>query len=260
MPGRQEPHPARVYDYWLGGKDNFTVDRELGDALKAKGYPAVYGARANRAYLGRVVRFLIKDAAIRQFLDIGPGLPSPGNTREIVEELAPHARVAYVDHDPIVLAHARARLNLADGSVGYIQADARDTGTILAEAQRTLDLSQPVAVLTIGVLHYLPDIDAARRVVSGLLAGLPSGSYLAHSDLASDSGNNKVAHGIERVNRSYDEQLYPRPSDELASLHDGLELVEPGFVNIAAWRPDHGPGSPTGFIVPVFGGVSRKRG
>jgi SAM-dependent methyltransferase len=260
MPGRPEPHPARVYDYWLGGKDNFTVDRELGDALKARGYPAVYGARANRAYLGRVVRFLIKDAGISQFLDIGPGLPSPGNTREILDELAPHARVAYVDRDPIVLAHARARLNLAAGLVDYIEADVRDTGTILAGARRTLDLSQPVAVLMIAVLHYLPDIDAARDAVSGLLAGLPSGSYLAHSDLASDSGNNKVSDGIERVNRSYDEQLYPRPSAELASLHDGLELVEPGFVNITAWRPDDGAGLPPGVIVPVFGGVSRKRG
>jgi hypothetical protein len=175
-----------------------------------------------------------------------------------VEGLVPQARVAYVDHDPIVLAHARAELNLGAGLVDYIQADARDTGTILTEAQRTLDLSQPVAVLVIAVLHYLPDIDAARRVVSGLLAGLPSGSYLAHSDLASDSGNNKVADGVQRVNGSYDERLYPRPSAELASLHEGQELVKPGFVNITAWRPDNGPGPPPGIIVPVFGGVSRK--
>jgi hypothetical protein len=250
------PHIARVYDYWLGGKDNFAADRKVGDETMAA-WPAIpEGVRGVRAYLGRVVRYLAGEAGIRQFLDIGTGIPAANNTHEVAQSVAPDARVVYVDNDPIVLAHARALLVGITAPTAYIDADARDIGRILAEAAQILDFSQPVAVMFISLLHLVPDADDPAAIVAAAMDAVPSGSYLALSHMASDIMPERTADIRKRLNRAMPEQHTFRSRDQVSALFTGLTLVEPGVVRLPEWRPD----SPEDISnpVPQWGGVARK--
>ena len=249
------PHIARVYDYWLGGKDNFAVDRELAERFIRADPMAVAGVRSNRAFLGRAVHYLATEAGIRQFLDIGTGIPSANNTHEVAQRAAPSARVVYVDNDPLVLVHARALLTShPDGATDYLEADLRDTAAILAEAQRTLDFTKPVAVLLVGVLHCIPDADDPAGIVRTLVAAVPPGSYLAISHPASDIHAEAMAQGAAMMNRAMAGTITFRAREQVARFFDGLELVEPGLVPTTQWRPV--PGADT-TPLPGWVGVAR---
>ncbi|HEY9242151.1 MAG TPA: SAM-dependent methyltransferase [Streptosporangiaceae bacterium] len=231
-------HIARVYDYWLGGKDNFAADREAGDeALQA--YPdLVSSVRANRAFLARGVRYLA-EAGIRQFLDIGTGIPSANNTHEVAQRVAPGSRVVYVDNDPIVLAHARALLvGSPEGATDYLDADLRDTEKILEHAAGVLDFSRPVAVMLVAVLHLIGPDDDPYGIVRQLMAAVPPGSYLLLSHVASDIEPEKMAEMGKRLNRLLAQRGWYRSQPEVAGLFAGLELVAPGIVPVQHWRPD----------------------
>jgi S-adenosyl methyltransferase len=251
-------HPARVYDYWLGGKDNFEADRMAGEATIAA-YPAIRAsARANRAFLARSARYLAAEAGIRQFLDIGTGLPTANNTHEVAQSIAPQSRIVYVDNDPLVLSHARALLTSSpEGVTAYLDADLRDTDTILAQAANTLDFSQPVAIMLLAILHYIPDLAEAQRIVARLISAVPSGSYLTISHAASDISPEAMAEMIRRMNQHLAEGNHVgRPREVVAQFFDGLELLEPGVVKVTEWRPEskteaEGPTS-------LWGGVARK--
>ena len=250
-------HIARVYDYWLGGKDNYAADRVAGDAA-LEAYPdLVSSVRANRAYLSRVVRYLAGKAGIRQFLDIGTGIPTANNTHEVAQRLAPESRVVYVDNDPIVLAHARALLSSNKaGATDYIDADLRDTGPILRQARRTLDFSAPVAVMLIAVLHLIGDDEGPYEIVARLMREVPSGSYLALSHVASDIEPEKMAEMRERLNRMVAQKGTYRTRDEVMGFFDGLTLVEPGMVRIQRWRPRSE--TQANSAAAMWGGVGRK--
>ena len=231
------PHSARIWNYWLGGKDNFAADREAGDEFLAI-YPAQRDkARAVRHFLARAVRYLVVEAGVRQFLDVGTGLPTADNTHEVAQRLAPESRIVYVDNDPLVLAHARILLTSSpEGVTSYIDADLHDPANILAEAAQTLDLQEPVALLLIGVLGHVADHDEACRIVTGLLDGLPAGSFLVQCD-GTDSDADYVA-ALEQYRDSGGEPYNVRRAEEIERFYDGLELVEPGVVQITRWRPD----------------------
>jgi hypothetical protein len=231
-------HIARVYDYWLGGKDNYAADRAAGEAA-LQAYPdLVSSVRANRAFLARVVRYLAAEAGIRQFLDIGTGIPTANNTHEVAQSVAPESRVVYVDNDPIVLSHARALLTSNPvGSTDYIDADLRDTDRILAEAARTLDFSRPVAVMLIAILHLIGDEDDPAAIVARVLDAVPPGSYLAISHVASDIEPEKMAEMRERLNRMVSQKGTYRTHAEVARFFDGLEMIPPGVTRIQEWRP-----------------------
>jgi S-adenosyl methyltransferase len=251
-------HVARVYDYWLGGKDNYAADREAGNqAIEA--YPdIVVSVRANRAFLARVVRYLARDQGIRQFLDIGTGIPTANNTHEVAQSAAPDCRVVYVDNDPIVLAHARALLtSRPEGATDYIDADLRDTQKILAQAARTLDFSQPVAVMLIAIMHAIRDDEDPYAIVTTLLDAVPPGSYLALSHVASDIIPAQAADMIKRLNRLMYEKTTPRRQADVGRFFDGLDVVEPGVVRVQEWRPD--TESEAGSTSNMWGGVGRKR-
>jgi hypothetical protein len=246
-------HIARVYDYWLGGKDNYAADRAAGDeAMQA--YPnLVFSVRANRAFLARTVRYLAGEAGIRQFLDIGTGIPTANNTHQVAQSVAPGCRVVYVDNDPVVLSHARA---LMGGASDYIDADLRGTQTILAEAARTLDFSRPVAVMLIAILHMIGDEDDPRGIVANLMGAVPPGSYLALSHVASDIESQKTAEVGRRLNRLLSQKTTFRSQAEVVRLFEGLEMVEPGVVPIPQWRPDTEIDAKT--PANMWGGVGRK--
>ena len=231
-------HPARVYDYWLGGKDNFAADREAGEqALKA--YPQLAEAvRSNRAFLARAVGFLTGPAGVRQFLDIGTGIPSADNTHEVAQREAPDSRIVYVDNDPIVLLHAQTLLrSTAAGACDYIQADLRDPARILSEAGRTLDFGRPVALMLLAILQFIPDDADPWGLVAQLMAPLPPGSYLVVSHPTDDFNPNRQGESIQRYNERVTEQATLRGHDETVRFFAGLELVEPGVVAVAKWRP-----------------------
>ena len=231
-------HPARVYDYWLGGKDNFAADREAGEqALKA--YPQLAEAvRSNRAFLVRAVGFLTGPAGVRQFLDIGTGIPSAENTHEVAQREAPDSRIVYVDNDPIVLLHAQTLLrSTAAGACDYIQADLRDPARILSEAGRTLDFGQPVALMLLAILQFIPDDADPWGLVAQLMAPLPPGSYLVVSHPTDDFNPNRQGESIQRYNERVAEQATLRGHEETVRFFAGLELVEPGVVAVAKWRP-----------------------
>ena len=232
-------HQARMYDYWLGGKDNFEADRKAGDAVN-KAFPDTpYGARANRAFLGRMVRYLAGEAGIRQFLDIGTGIPSAGNTHEVAQAVAPESRVVYVDNDPVVLSYAHALLTSGPrGTTDYIDADLRDTATILEIAARTLDFSQPVAVTLLLILHVISDNEDPYGIVATLMDAVPSGSYLAISHMASDIEPEKSAAARDAANQLSYQQYTSRNRAELMRFFDGLDVIEPGLVQLQQWRPD----------------------
>jgi SAM-dependent methyltransferase len=231
-------HIARVYDYWLGGKDNFAPDREAGDeALQA--YPdLVSSVRANRAFLARGVHYLA-ETGIRQFLDIGTGIPSANNTHEVAQRVAPGSRVVYVDNDPIVLAHARALL-VGDpaGATDFLDADLRDPGNILEHAAGVLDFAQPVAVMLVAVLHLIGPDDDPYGIVQQLMAAVPPGSCLLLSHVASDIEPEKMAEVGKRLNRLLAQPGWYRGQPEVAGFFAGLELVPPGIVPVQQWRPD----------------------
>jgi SAM-dependent methyltransferase len=250
-------HIARIYDYWLGGKNHFAADREAGDEA-VHAYPDMHmSVRQNRAFLQRAVRYLA-GAGIRQFLDIGTGLPSADNTHEIAQAVAPESRVVYVDNDPIVLAHARALLTSSpEGVTGYLDADARETGTIITEAGKLLDFGQPVAVMLIAVLHLIPEEDDPYQLVADLLAAVPSGSYLVVSHVASDlqrqsPGINAAA---ARLSQVMFQRVTARSQDQVLKLFNGLEILEPGIVPVQDWRPD---GPQAGIRSAMRGGIGRK--
>ncbi len=230
-------HAARVYDYWLGGKDNFAADREAAEkALEV--YPdIVWAARANRAFLARAVRYLVETAGIRQFLDVGTGIPTANNTHEVAQAAAPECRVVYVDHDPVVLLHARALLTSSrEGVTNYIDADLRDTDTVVAEAARTLDFTRPVALTLLSTLHLLSDDDDPFGAVRRLVDALAPGSCLAISHGASDLDRG-VIRMTDSINPLMAEKVAVRSREEVARFFEGLDLVEPGLVRLPLWRP-----------------------
>jgi O-methyltransferase involved in polyketide biosynthesis len=247
------PQTARVWNYWLGGKDNYAVDRDLGDQI-AKEYPIIVDiARADRAVLNRVVRHLAGEAGVRQFLDIGTGLPTTNNTHEVAQEVAPESRIVYVDYDPLVLVHARALLTSGpDGATDYIDADLRDTETILREAGRTLDFTKPVALMLSGILAHLPTADEARTIVRRIMNALAPGSYLVVVD---GTNTNPELNEVMKIwNATANPPYAMRSPEEIASYFDDLELVEPGLVDVTRWRPDPGGTRPLHNLV----GVGRK--
>ena len=231
-------HPARVYDYWLGGKDNFAADREAAE-LALQAYPQLAEAvQSNRAFLARAVRYLTLQG-IRQFLDIGTGIPAANNTHQVAQREAADSRIVYVDNDPIVLLHARALLkSTPQGACDYIQADLRNPEEILAAAPRTLDFGQPVALMLLAILQFISDDEDPYALVSRLLAALPPGSYLVVSHPTDDFNPNRQGESIQRYNERVADQATLRGHDETARFFNGLELVEPGVVPVAKWRPD----------------------
>ncbi|MGW1057354.1 SAM-dependent methyltransferase [Micromonospora rubida] len=258
------PHPARRYNYWLGGKDNFAVDRQSGDRIAAA-YPAIRTlARENRAFLQRAVRYLAAEAGVRQFLDIGTGIPTADNTHEVAQAVAPESRVLYADNDPMVLAHARALLTSSRaGATAYLDADLRDPERILAadELRRTLDLSRPVALLLVAVVHFLTDADRPYEAVGRLVEALPSGSYLALSHVTIDLMPAEVVArmNVELAARTVQREAVPRSRAEFARFFDGLELVEPGVVPVTQWRAEVPESErPPLAEASIYGGVARK--
>ena len=251
-------HPARVYNYWLGGKDNYPADREAAEAAIAANPRIVTDVRANRAFLTRVVRYLAADCGIRQFLDIGTGLPTASNTHEVAQAAAADARVVYVDNDPIVLSHARALLaSTPEGATAYLDADLRDTSVILQEAAQTLDFEQPVALMLLIILHLIPDADDPYGIVAALVQALPTGSYLVLAHPASDIRTAKMAEMTRRVNeRMSGPKATMRDRAAIIRFFDGLDLLEPGVVQPQQWRPDPGALSPP--QVTAWCGVARK--
>jgi hypothetical protein len=252
-------HQARMYDYMLGGKDNYAADRAATEAA-VKIWPDIaFAARANRAFLGRLVRYLAADAGIRQFLDIGTGIPTAGNTHQIAQAIAPESRVVYVDYDPVVLAHARALLTSSEaGATEYIDADLRDTGAILAQAGQLLDFTKPVAVTLISILHAIPDSDDPYAIVARVMDTVPSGSYLAISHAGSDLLDREMLQGLEDALRGrMQQQITWRSREQVLRLFAGTDLVEPGLVRAEEWRPESGPGD--GRKSAYWAAVGRKR-
>jgi len=232
-------HVARVYNYWLGGTDNFAADRAAAEQAMAAFPDIVLSARANRAFLRRAVTYLAGEAGIRQFLDIGTGIPSASNTHQVAQSLAADSRIVYVDNDPVVLTHARALLTITpDGATDYIDADLRQSGQILAKAARTLDFSKPVAVMLMAILQHLSEADDPYHVVETLMAAVPPGSYLVLSHPASDIRAAEMAAMAAQLNKMMAEKVSFRAEADVARFFTGLELVEPGMTNVPDWRPE----------------------
>ena len=251
-------HSARVWNYWLGGKDHYKIDRELAEELAGTFPGIVEIAREVRDFLARAVRYLVVEAGVSQFLDIGTGLPTANNTHEIAQGLAPRAKIVYVDNDPLVLVHAKALLtSCPEGATAYIEADLRDPDTILHEAAKTLDFTQPIGLMMLGVLGHIPDSDNPHAIVRRLLGSLPSGSYLVIDDGA-DLDEAYVG-AVEDFSQNPDSAspYYPRSREQITRFFDGLELVEPGVVSTSRWRPDSGPGAEP-VEISDYAGVGRK--
>jgi O-methyltransferase involved in polyketide biosynthesis len=246
-------HNSRVWNYWLGGKDNYAVDQEVGERIAGM-FPSIAEvARADRAFLGRSVSYLAGEAGIRQFLDIGTGLPTADNTHEVAQRIAPDARIVYVDNDPIVLTHARTLLaGTPEGVTAYVDADAHDPGAVLRSASATLDLRRPVAVMMLGILNFVLDTDKARSIVRTLMDALPSGSHLVLTHPTLELGGEGNAQAMAFWNENATPPITARSRAEFASFLDGLEIVEPGIVSCARW------GVPRAAEVPQFGAVGRK--
>jgi hypothetical protein len=232
-------HQARIYNYALGGKDNYAADRAAAEAVLKVNPEMAFTARANRAFLGRAVRYLAAEAGIRQFLDIGTGIPTAGNTHEVAQAVAPESRVVYVDYDPVVLAHARALLISSEaGATEYIDADLRDTGTILRQAGQLLDFTKPTAVTLISILHAIPDSDDPHAIVARLMDAMPSGSYLAISHVGSDLLSPRAQQGLEDVSdRMMQQGITYRTREQVARFFAQTDMVDPGLVRVEEWRP-----------------------
>ena len=250
------PHSARIWNYWLGGKDNYPVDEAAGDAYTAVFPGIVTIARSSRAFLRRAITYLVTDAGIRQFLDVGTGLPTADNTHEVAQRIAPETRIVYVDNDPMVLAHARALLySSPEGATAYVDADVHDPDRILAAAAETLDFSRPTALVLSNILGHVADDAEARSIVNRLMAALPSGSYLCIDD-----GSLGIDPVFEQAQEAYNASgAVPynlRTVEQLTSFFDGLEIIEPGVVSVSHWRPD--PDAPAQDVVAEHGGLARK--
>ncbi|MGH3888760.1 MAG: SAM-dependent methyltransferase [Pseudonocardiaceae bacterium] len=251
-------HTARVWNYWLGGKDNYPVDREVGEQIFAVLPDVVDAARAQRGFLIRAVRHLAADAGVRQFLDIGTGLPTANNTHEVAQATAPQCRIVYVDNDPLIMAHARALLtSTPEGATDYLYADLRDPGTIVREAARTLDFTQPIALMLLGIMEHILDTDEAHTIVNQLLDALPSGSYLVLCDPTTEVRPEVMREAVRQWNESATPPIKARSRRELIRFFDRLELLEPGVVSASLWRPE---ACTVGEPVEVFNfsGVGRK--
>ncbi|MEU6017443.1 SAM-dependent methyltransferase [Streptomyces sp. NPDC047515] len=251
------PHSARFWNYFVGGKDNYEVDREIGDQIKALFPGLVDVAVAGRQFLHRSVSHLVEERGIRQFLDIGTGLPTADNTHEVAQGIAPDARIVYVDNDPLVLAHARTLLtSTPEGVTDYIDADLYDPDAILAEAAKTLDFDLPVALMLLGILGHAGDFGRACEVVDRLMAGLPSGSHLVVYD------GTRTSAGMIAAEKAYIESgavpYYVREPDEIVTVFDGLRILEPGFVRLSEWRPD-ADSATVSADVDAFGGIGVKK-
>jgi O-methyltransferase involved in polyketide biosynthesis len=230
------PHSARIWNYWLGGKDNYQVDRDAGDAWIRLNPEIQVIARQYRSFLQRVVRFLAGEAGIRQFLDVGTGLPTADNTHSVAQRVAPDARIVYVDNDPLVLAHARALLtSTPEGSTKYLHADMNDVDGLVEGAAKILDFTEPVAIILMGVLGHVPDLGTARALVANLVSRVPSGSYLAIADGAPTPTKERAQ---QQYAKSGAVPYMARKLEEIESFFDGMQLISPGFVSISAWRPD----------------------
>jgi DNA-binding PadR family transcriptional regulator len=251
------PHSARVWNYWLGGKDNFQVDRDVGDQV-AQAFPDIVDiARESRRFLVRAVTYLAGEVGIRQFLDIGTGLPAADNTHQVAQRINPAARIVYVDNDPLVLVHARALLTSdPKGDTAYLHADIHDPDAILAGAAAHLDFSQPVALMLLGILGNVTDYDEARSILRRLVNAAPVGSYLIVND-----GTNVInAAARNEATRISIESGFPyiaRSPEQIAAYFQGLDLIHPGVVSSSRWRPDHADDLPS--EVDAFCGVARKQ-
>jgi S-adenosyl methyltransferase len=252
------PHSARIWNYWQGGKDHYLIDRQVGDQIIATNPHIEEIARAQRYFLVRAVRYLAAEAGIRQFLDVGTGLPTADNTHNIAQQVDPSCRVVYVDHDPLVLVHARALLtSTPEGACDYIDADVRDPATILGQAARTLDFSKPIALILLGITAHITDDDQAYAAVHRLIDALASGSFLVLCDDTEVFHPDEMAEMIRQWNAASDNPRVNRSPERIARLFDGLEPVEPGIVSVSLWRPDV---TSLGEAQEVddFGGVARK--
>ncbi len=233
------PSSARVWNHWLGGKDNFEIDRMVGDQVR-ESFPAIVeAAREQRKFLVRAVTYLVAEAGVRQFLDIGTGLPTADNTHEVAQRVAPESRIVYVDNDPLVLGHARALLTSSpEGATAYVDSDVEDPDKILNEAARTLDFSAPIALTMLGILGNVADYAEARSIVKRLVDAVPSGSYLVVAD-----GTNTREESVEgqRIANQSGHPYHLRSVAEITGFFDGLELVEPGVVSVPHWRPESNP-------------------
>jgi len=250
------PHPARVYSYWLGDKDHCSADREAAEEVMRLRPEVVAGARANRAFGRRVARYAAYGCGIRQFLDIGAGMPAPDATHETVQRISSACRVAYVDSDPLVLTRARAMLTAATGSKGacvYIEADVRDPAALLTKAAATLDFSQPTAVLLLAVLHFVPDVDDPAGIVADLAGALAPGSMIAISHLTADYAPGPVTDGAAAYNARVPAALFPRTRKQVAGLLGKLPADWPGVVPVTRWRPsfEEAPGRPVDMLAAV---------
>jgi O-methyltransferase involved in polyketide biosynthesis len=262
------PHAARVWNYWLGGKDNYAVDREIGDQILAIFPAQAEVARQSRAFLSRAVSYLAGEAGIRQFLDIGTGLPTADNTHEVAQRLAPESRIVYVDNDPLVLAHARALLTSPpEGACAYVSADLRAPDRIITEAAKTLDFGKPIAVMLLGILGYVPDEDNPWSIVASLMSRVPPGSYLVVNDGTNVFHGQRDDQPIEDSPRARVVALYAatgavpyhlRTPERIEGFFAGLELVDPGVVSVSHWRPEATLSGPAA-SVDSFCGVGRKR-
>jgi hypothetical protein len=256
-----KPHPARRYDYWLGGKDNFQADREAAEAIAAV-FPHIRtAARENRAFMRRAVRHLAAEAGIRQFLDIGTGLPTAQNVHDVAQGIAPESRIVYVDNDPLVLTHARALLTSSEeGATAYIDADVRHPESILRDpaVRETLDLSQPVALLLVAILHFVEDHEDPYGIVKSLFSALPAGSWLVLSHATFDPLDPDTIAAMNKVNEPIKPRFSPRTLAEVSRFFEGLEVLEPGIVSVSDWRPEPGP-RPTPAEATGYGAVARAR-
>ncbi|MFF4485828.1 SAM-dependent methyltransferase [Streptomyces sp. NPDC001544] len=253
------PHPARMYDWYLGGKDNYPVDEEMGRQMLALDPRVPVMARVNRAFMHRATRWLAQQG-VRQFLDVGTGIPTEPNLHQIAQGVAPEARVVYCDNDPIVLAHAAALLRGTDeGATEYLQADVRDPAAILAGAKQVLDMGRPVALSLVALLHFVSDEDGAHDLVARLLSELPSGSYLVMTHATADFTPEESAAAIEKL-KAAGVTLALRSREEFSRFFTGLELVDPGVEIVHKWHPELGdpvPGQDDG-VIPGYGAVARK--
>ncbi|MFD5269595.1 SAM-dependent methyltransferase [Streptomyces sp. NPDC058335] len=253
-----QPHTARIWNYWLGGKDNYEVDRAAGDQIRQL-HPGIGEyARADRLFLGRAVRHLVHDVGIRQFLDIGTGLPTADNTHEVAQAAAPEARIVYVDNDPLVLAHARALLTSSpEGRTDYLDEDLRNVEAILEHAAKTLDFSKPVALILLGVVIFVGDDEDPYSLVRRLVDRLPAGSHLVLSHTITSPSMPDVDEAVKFWNEHGTPKLTQRTPEDVARFFDGLELLEPGVVSCSRWRPEEGDGTEPEEVA-MFGGVARK--
>ena len=249
------PHTARVWNYFLGGEDNFASDRRAAERIAKVNPPVLELARASRAFLVRAVRHLTAEVGIRQFLDIGTGLPTLNNTHEVAQGIAPDARIVYVDNDPLVLVHATALLTSTPaGATHYVEADLYDPEKVLREAAAVLDFDQPVAIMLIAILHHIEDTSRARAIVRRLMEPLAPGSHLA---IAHAVHSTIMDEGARQWNQVGKPPLLPRTPEEVTSFFDGLEILEPGVVTTTHWRPnDDDLGAPQ--EVDQYAGVGRK--